>query len=87
MNFPNNLTTNETTQPTADFATFGWKERYDKRHKPLRFKRGDRVLLRLHTGYSIPGHSNRKYSNGYAGPFRILSKVGNLACKLDLPPL
>lgn len=75
----------DAAQEAVDFATFGWKERYDRRHKPLRFKRGDRVLLRLHTGYSIPGHSNRKYSNRYAGPFKILSKVGNLAYKLDLP--
>lgn len=76
----------DAAQEAVDFATLSWKERYDKKHKPNRFKKGDYALLRLHAGYNVPGNANRKYSHRYAGPFRIIQKVGNFAYKLDLPP-
>ena len=45
------------------------------------------VFLTLHKGYRIPGLENSKLSNQRCGPFKVLKKVGNLAYKLDLPPI
>ena len=68
------------------FANVTAKDRYDSKHKPIRFKAGDQAFLRLHHGYEVLGHANRKLSNQRTGPFTIKRKVGNLAYELDLPP-
>ncbi|RKF60445.1 Transposon Ty3-G Gag-Pol polyprotein [Golovinomyces cichoracearum] len=70
------------------FASMFMKRRYDKKHKPVFFKVGDFVSLRLHRGYNIPGFSERntKIEQQFSGPFRIIEKIGRLAYRLELPP-
>jgi len=64
------------------------KRYYDARHKPMFFKPGDRVLLRLHKGYNIPAAAvlGRKLGQQFSGPFRVLEQVGRLAYRLEFPP-
>lgn len=69
-----------------DFAAARAKRRYDARHRPLEFNEGDKVYLRLHRGYHLPGRPPRKYSQQRAGPFVIKRRIGRLAYELDLPP-
>ena len=45
------------------------KEYYDRKHKPMFFKEGDFVHLRLHRGYQMAGVQSRKLSQQFAGPF------------------
>jgi len=73
-------------QDAVAWANAGMKARYDSKHKPLSFKEGDQVMLRLHHGYKILGHENRKLSHQREGPFRVKRKAGNLAYELELPP-
>ncbi len=63
------------------------KRHYDRKHQPLHIKVGDHVLLRLHKGYHIPSTKvlGSKLSQQYAGPFRVLEKIGNLPYRLDFP--
>nr|OMP83046.1 Retrovirus-related Pol polyprotein from transposon gypsy [Diplodia seriata] len=72
-------------QEAIAFAATDWKRRYDKRHKPLRMKKGDLVFVRLHQGYKARGHADRKFSHQRIGPFAISRKVGNLAYELQIP--
>ena len=69
------------------FASMSSKYHYDKRHKPMSIEEGQSVFLRLHKGYNIPSNATitRKLGQQYAGPFKVLRKVGNLAYELDLP--
>ena len=69
------------------FAQMSSKTIYDKKHQPLSLKAGDYALLKLHKGYNIPSAAflGRKLGQQYAGPFRILEKIGNLAYRLKLP--
>lgn len=62
------------------------KARYDAGHKQINFKVGDKVMLRLHRGYKMLGHENRKYSHQREGPFVVKRRIGELAYELDLPP-
>ena len=63
------------------------KHYYDRHHQPKYFAAGDRVYLRLYTGYNIPANfaKNKKLGQRYAGPFTVLEKVGRLAYHLELP--
>jgi hypothetical protein len=47
---------------------------------------GDCAFLKLHKGYNLPGHPNRKLSEQRTGLFEIVWRVGKLAYKLKLPP-
>ncbi|CBF84359.1 uncharacterized protein ANIA_02616 [Aspergillus nidulans FGSC A4] len=51
------------------------------------FNRGEKVLLRLHKGYNIPANKrlSRKLGQQFAGPFKVLQRVGKVAYKLDFP--
>jgi hypothetical protein len=62
------------------------KHIYDRKHRSLDMKPEDYVLLRLHKGYNIPATKTlgKKLSDQYAGPFKILEKIGNLAYRLNL---
>jgi hypothetical protein len=73
-------------QLAMDFAAAETKRRYDAHHRPLEFKEGDQVYLRLHHGYYLAGKPPRKYSQQRAGPFKIVKRVGRLAYELDFPP-
>ena len=44
------------------FAAMRMKEYYDSKHKPIFFKVGDMVNLRLHRGYSVPSITKKKIS-------------------------
>ncbi|KAI1005181.1 hypothetical protein K3495_g3036 [Podosphaera aphanis] len=69
------------------FAAMYTKQYYDKRHKPIFFKPGQYVSLRLHRGYQAPGLKDRnsKIEQHFAGPFKILERIGRLAYRLELP--
>ena len=69
------------------FANAMAKERYDRSHKPLDLEEGSQVFLRLHHGYELPGITNKKLHQQRAGPFKVLEKVGQLAYRLELPPV
>ena len=68
-----------------NFAAAAAKRRYDGKHKPLDFKVGDQVYLRLHHRYHLPGRPSKKYSQQRSGPWTVVKKVGRLAYKLDFP--
>jgi hypothetical protein len=61
---------------------------YDQNHKPVEFKKNDKVYITLATGtnsgYRLPGAT--KLSERRVGPFKIISPVGRLAYRLELPP-
>ena len=58
----------------------------DKRCKPLSFKVGGKVLLKVSTWKSVARFGKRgKLNLGYIGPFEILAKVSTVAYKLKLP--
>ncbi|EPS68408.1 hypothetical protein M569_06362, partial [Genlisea aurea] len=61
---------------------------YNKKHRPLEFNVGEQVWLKPH-GPQFAGLTGTKYSKlhpRYFGPFKIKSKIGELAYELDLPP-
>jgi co-chaperonin GroES (HSP10) len=45
------------------FAAAAMKQRYDKKHKAIEFKVGQKVIVRLYKGYQLPGETNRKLSH------------------------
>ena len=61
------------------------KKFYDSCHKLKSFTVSDKVLLHLYKGYSIPIVTNPKLAPQYAGPFKVLERIGRLAYWLDLP--
>ena len=69
----------------------GWaaatmKQRYDTTRRPITLHPGDKVMLKLHKGYQIPGNLGPKLGKQRVGPFTIERMVGRLACRLKLPP-
>ena len=73
-------------QLAIDFAAAQAKRRYDSKHRPIKFEVGNKVYLRLHRRYHLPGNPSRKYSQQHTGPFVIKKRVGRLAYELDFPP-
>ena len=69
------------------FTQMSQKFHYNRKHQPLFLKPSDKAYLRLHKGYSIPSTASTKRVLGqqYIGPFKILSKVGSQAYKLNIP--
>nr|GEV46571.1 putative reverse transcriptase domain-containing protein [Tanacetum cinerariifolium] len=58
----------------------------DKRLKPLEFKVGDMVLLKVSSWKGTVHFGKRdNLSPCYIGPFKILARVGSLAYTLELP--
>jgi hypothetical protein len=68
-----------------DYAAMNMKFHYDRRHTAMFLAPGDWALLRLHRGYNIPSATNRKLDQQYAGPFKVLEKIGRLAYRLQIP--
>lgn len=68
-----------------DFAAAKAKQRYDNTHRFMEFNPGDKVFLRLHHGYYLPGKPPKSYSQQRSGPWTVLERVGRLAYRLDLP--
>jgi hypothetical protein len=59
----------------------------NKRRRPLEFKVGDLVYLRVSPMKGVKGFGVKgKLAPHYIGPFPILEKCGSVAYKLDLPP-
>ncbi|GJU79901.1 putative reverse transcriptase domain-containing protein [Tanacetum coccineum] len=58
----------------------------DKRHKPLEFEVGDRVLLRVSPWKGVVRFEKKgKLAPRYVGPFEILERIGLVAYTLRLP--
>nr|GEU47307.1 putative reverse transcriptase domain-containing protein [Tanacetum cinerariifolium] len=58
----------------------------NKRHKPLEFKVGDQVLLRVSPWKGIVHFGKKgKLAPRYVGPFEILERIGLVSYKLRLP--
>ncbi|SCO30823.1 uncharacterized protein FFMR_02024 [Fusarium fujikuroi] len=68
-----------------DFAAMKGKRWYDDKHRPITLKQGDRVYLRLHDGYHLPGKPSKKWSQQRTGPFLIKRVVNDLAYELEIP--
>ncbi|XP_071674258.1 uncharacterized protein [Lolium perenne] len=60
---------------------------YDAHHREAEFAVGDWVWLRLlhRTTQSLDPRSRRKLGPRYAGPFRVVERIGTLAYRLELP--
>nr|GFB03054.1 putative reverse transcriptase domain-containing protein [Tanacetum cinerariifolium] len=58
----------------------------DKRRKPLEFKVGDRVLLKVSPWKGVVRFGKKgKLAPRYVGPFEIVERVGQVAYRLKLP--
>ncbi|GKD16634.1 putative reverse transcriptase domain-containing protein [Tanacetum coccineum] len=58
----------------------------DRRRKPLEFKVGDKVMLKVSPWKTVISFGKQgKLNPRYIGPFKILAKVGTLAYRLELP--
>ena len=73
-------------EDSVAFANAMAKARYDDTHTRINIQSGSRVFLRLHNGYSIPG-VNGKLAQQRVGPFKVIERVGQLAYRLELPPV
>ncbi|GJV19877.1 putative reverse transcriptase domain-containing protein [Tanacetum coccineum] len=57
----------------------------DRRHKPLEFEVGDKVMLKVSPWKGVIRFGKRgKLNPRYIGPFKILDRVGTLAYRLEL---
>lgn len=63
------------------------KHQVDKNRQERTFQVGDSVFLKLqpYVQSSLAPRANQKLSFKFFGPFKILSKIGPVAYKLDLP--
>ncbi|GJR14767.1 putative reverse transcriptase domain-containing protein [Tanacetum coccineum] len=58
----------------------------DRKRKPMEFKVGDRVMLKVSPWKGVVRFGKRgKLNPRYVGPFKILAKVGKVAYRLELP--
>ncbi|GJS53359.1 putative reverse transcriptase domain-containing protein, partial [Tanacetum coccineum] len=58
----------------------------DRKRKPMEYKVGDRVMLKVSPWKGVVRFGKRgKLNPRYVGPFRVLAKVWKVAYKLELP--
>ncbi|GKD85432.1 hypothetical protein Tco_1356586, partial [Tanacetum coccineum] len=58
----------------------------DLKRKPMEFRAGDRVTLKVSPWKRVAHFDKRgKLNPRYVGPFKVLAKVGAVAYKLELP--
>ncbi|GJR18405.1 putative reverse transcriptase domain-containing protein [Tanacetum coccineum] len=58
----------------------------DQKRKPMEFKAGDRVMLKVSPWKGVVRFGKRgKLNPRYVGPFKVLAKVGKVAYRLELP--
>jgi hypothetical protein len=69
------------------FAAVSMKKYYDDKHLPKHFDVGDHVYIKLGHGFNIPTNDPlpSKLQQRFAGPYKVLARVGRLAYKLDIP--
>ncbi|XP_076911381.1 uncharacterized protein LOC143569315 [Bidens hawaiensis] len=68
------------------FAQGGQQSYVDNRRRPIVLEAEDRVMLKVSPWKGIIRFCERgKTSPGFIGPFRVLSRVGEVAYRLDLP--
>lgn len=59
----------------------------DNRRRDLEFTNGDKVFLKVALMKGVTRFGKRgKLNPRYIGPYKILDRVGPLACRLALPP-
>ncbi|XP_058217277.1 uncharacterized protein LOC131328343 [Rhododendron vialii] len=59
----------------------------DRRRRPLSFKVGDHVFLKVSPRRGLSHFGQRgKLSQRYIGPFDVIEKIGEVAYRLALPP-
>ena len=62
------------------------KSNADKRHRPLRFTKGDHVYLKVSPMKGVNRFSVKgKLAPRYIGPFPIIDRCGQVAYRLKLP--
>nr|GFC63009.1 putative reverse transcriptase domain-containing protein [Tanacetum cinerariifolium] len=68
----------------ADIATY--KSYADLKRKPIEFRVGDKVMLKVSPWKGVVRFGKRgKLNSRYVGPFKVLERIGDVAYKLDLP--
>jgi hypothetical protein len=79
----------DTARDALVFAQTKMSIYYDKKHKPLTLKPGDKAFIALkgsmQSGYHLPNTISHKLSSQRAGPFTVIRAVGRLAYELDIP--
>jgi hypothetical protein len=72
-------------EDASTHAAYHIARNYNRKHKDLSLKVGDKAYIGLGTGYKLRGIPKAKLGLQRVGPFNIVEKVGRLAYKLDLP--
>lgn len=64
------------------------KQQADKKRSERHFQVGDMVFVKLqpYVQSTLAARANQKLSFKFYGPFQILSRIGSVAYKLQLPP-
>lgn len=74
----------------AKYAAMVMKKRYDARHTPIYFNKGDLVYLRLQQGvepgYKLPSQDVTKKLTQRHIKCKVLERIGRLAYRLQMPP-
>ena len=61
------------------------QDAYNRGHRPQEFFVGDNVLLRTINSH-LKGNLTKKLLPKWAGPFRVVRRIGNSAYQLEVPP-
>ena len=71
-------------EDSISFANVYMKTNYDWGHLLIQFKLGDKVYLKLHKGYNIPGET-RKLGQQRVRPLKVKARISTLAYRLEIP--